>query len=254
MTSSPAVGAGLTGLASDWAPWVTEESSHEGEAAQLVIEAPGVLSKISWGWSRDDLAFAWGRDRSYAELRGKKGALEVALQLWIQRTLFETGGLMIHGAGGLYRGEGWLIAGPSGAGKSTAARVAGFDQVFSDEAVALTPPEAEGEGWRIWGTPFWSEGRSLPLNSGSAPLNWLIFPQKGAPLRFTPTPPADSARRVLRAVFAYRWEVPTEPGLFERSCALCETIHAGILTVSRFGPWIDEARALVREGSILSES
>jgi hypothetical protein len=119
---------------------------------------------------RHDLVFrlAPSRSSAIAHTNNSEGAFLAALELALQVALLDDGGLLIHAAGGVIDGRGWLLPGPSGTGKSTAAREAGFDRVLSDERVVV---RVDGEGRStLWGTPFWSTGRTMPLDPGGAPL------------------------------------------------------------------------------------
>lgn len=70
----------------------------------------------------------------------------------------EHDGLLIHGAGMVMAGSGYLFAGPSGAGKSTISGLAqGVGQVLSDENVVVRLTDG---GAKLCSTPFW--GQSTP--------------------------------------------------------------------------------------------
>lgn len=86
-------------------------------------------------------------------------ALERALTyILIQALPREKDGLLIHGAGVVIDGRGYLFAGPSGAGKTTLTGLAaGIGEVLSDENVAVRLTE---EGPLLYSTPFW--GQSTP--------------------------------------------------------------------------------------------
>ena len=124
-------------------------------------------------YKRMDLSFGMNADRTRAHgiSNGSESAFLALLELTLQGIVSQLGGVLVHSAGCVTNGEAWLIPGPSGTGKSTAAREAGFSSILSDERVGLMP---SSEGWRVWGTPFWSEGRTLPMEPGSKPLGGLI--------------------------------------------------------------------------------
>lgn len=95
-------------------------------------------------------------------------------QILLARVLPDRGGVMVHGAGVILRGEGFLFAGHSGAGKTTVARLLRErGTVLCDDRVIV---RKEGEGFRLYGT--WSHG-DLPLVSpASAPLRGVFFLRK----------------------------------------------------------------------------
>ena len=94
----------------------------------------------------------------------------------------------MHGAGLILGHRGVLITGPSGAGKSTAARLAGYDVLLSDDVCALTGVTS---GPMIHGTPF---GGATDGNR-SAPLKAIFFPYKGKVFRITPLSPVLALKR-----------------------------------------------------------
>jgi hypothetical protein len=82
------------------------------------------------------------------------GIFENFCRILVAYRLHELGGAVIHGAGLVMDGEGFLFAGRSGAGKSTVSRM-GLERgltVLSDDLNALLPPE-DGVV-RLAGLPF----------------------------------------------------------------------------------------------------
>jgi hypothetical protein len=124
---------------------------------------------------------------------------------------------MVHAVSGLIDGRAWLVPGPSGTGKSTAAREAGFDAVLSDERVILTP---EAEGWRVWGTPFWSEGRTLPMNPGSAPLGGMVKLVKSPNSSRRPLDANDALTWLMQSITLYEDSDTARTRAFEQACAV----------------------------------
>jgi len=86
---------------------------------------------------------------------------------------YQAGGLMLHAAGIVRKGLAYLFFGHSGAGKTTVCRLTSEGTVLNDDLVILLP---EGEGWRVFGTPFWNPTQAEPTQD-SAPLKalfWLV--------------------------------------------------------------------------------
>ncbi len=85
------------------------------------------------------------------------------------------GGCLLHAAGAIDRGAGWLFAGHSTAGKSTIVRMLKErSEILCDDRIALRP---DGGGFRIHGT--WSHGDVADISPASAPLRALFVLRKG---------------------------------------------------------------------------
>lgn len=108
-------------------------------------------------------------------------------------------GLLIHGAGVVLNGRGYLFAGPSGAGKTTIADLARDEgEVLSDEnvAVRLTP-----DGAILFSTPFW--GHSTPPEQVQrinrfVPLAGIYLLSHAPAFSLTPLRPAEAVAALLQ--------------------------------------------------------
>lgn len=107
-------------------------------------------------------------------------------------------GLLIHGAGIVLDGAGYLFAGPSGAGKTTVAGLAaGVGEVLSDENVVVRLAE---DGAQLYSTPFW--GQSTPPErvrrvNRCAPLAGIYLLEHAADFTLTPLRPAEAVAALL---------------------------------------------------------
>lgn len=178
------------------------------------------------------------RTTARAVTDGTPGALMAVIQLVLQAALLPRGGLMIHGSAGVARGSAWLVPGPSGAGKSTVAREAGYESVLSDEIVAL---RRHGAGFMAWGTPFWSQGRTLPLNPQGAPLGLLARPVKANAVAMEPLVADEALAWLLRCVTLYEEDPAAREAAFELACELVESVPTVSLAFPREGPWLPAA-------------
>jgi hypothetical protein len=92
--------------------------------------------------------------------------------------VFQSGGVLFHGAGILRRQNGYLFIGHSGVGKTTVSRLSVNDQVLNDDLVVVLPAtesgqkpvEANFEGkngrsWTIYSTPFSNPTQVKPSNA-----------------------------------------------------------------------------------------
>lgn len=77
--------------------------------------------------------------------------VEIALRYIFALSAFRAGGLLLHGAGIVHAGSGYLFLGPSGAGKSTVARLSRSDIILNDDLVYVWKDQAT---WIMAGTPF----------------------------------------------------------------------------------------------------
>ena len=102
---------------------------------------------------------------------------------------------LIHAAGVVRGGAGYLFVGASGAGKSTIARLSAGDQVLNDEIcmVAFTdgPPS-------LHGTPF--NGFFRDKVEGQAPLKAVFLLAQGEAHRLLPVGPSEAVSAVFQQV------------------------------------------------------
>jgi hypothetical protein len=180
---------------------------------------------------------------------GSLGAIEATLQIILQWSLHSRGGLLVHASAGIYQGCGILVPGESGAGKSTVAREAGFDRVLSDEMVIIereqSTPSTPNSPYRLYSSPFWSEGRTLPIIRDSAPLRLIAFPHQSTFAKLSPCSEVQAVSQLLRAVTVYERQDRNEQAhhqltdLFEITCHLCTVTPHANLAFPKRGPWAD---------------
>ena len=227
-------------------PFLSAGRSDWAVEVQVHIEdGPIAPRENPWGesafvFSRTDLWFAVDRSRRRARawIDRSRGAFEAVLELALQSTLLAHDGLVVHASCGVVDGKAWLMPGPSGTGKSTAARAGGFDRVLTDEMVIIRRSPA---GYRAWGTPFWSEDRVLPFDTGSAPLGTLIRLVKSPTVAVSPLAEDDAAAYLLGCVALYETTPAARAAVFERVCDLVGQIDRQTLAFPKGGPWVDVA-------------
>lgn len=96
-------------------------------------------------------------------------------QVLLAPLLAVRGGCLLHSAGAIRGGAGWLFAGHSTAGKSTiVGMLKGRAEILCDDRIALRPDGAGG--FRIHGT--WSHGDVPDISPASAPLTELFLLRK----------------------------------------------------------------------------
>lgn len=126
-------------------------------------------------------------------------ALERTLTyILIQSLPREHDGLLIHAAGVVLDGRGYLFAGPSGAGKTTIARLAeGIGEVLSDENVIARLMDGDAV---LHSTPFW--GQSTPPEwvrrvNRRVPLAGIYLLEHAPDFSLTPLRPAEAVAALL---------------------------------------------------------
>jgi hypothetical protein len=113
------------------------------------------------------------------EDRWFEGVIENYLRVVVASRLLHRDGLLLHSAGSILDGFGYLFVGASGAGKSTLARkaLAAGEPVLSDDLNAVVDitsrPTAAG-------LPFTGELRNRTLVEGPAPLRAILVLDKGS--------------------------------------------------------------------------
>jgi hypothetical protein len=180
------------------------------------------------------------RRTARAAVDGSRGALEAVVELTLQGALLRRGGLVVHGMAGVDEtGAGWLVPGRSGAGKSTIARTAGFARILADEAVVLRRVAPGPGGFRLYGTPFWSEGRTLPLDTGDAPLAVLAQPVQDAVAEASRRPVASAAADLLACVMFHDADPQARALVLETACDAAASADCVSLRFPKEGPWLN---------------
>lgn len=84
-------------------------------------------------------------------------------------------GLLLHAAGVIRHGRGYVFFGHSGSGKSTISRLSLEHTVLSDDMVIL---KKDDHVWRVFGVPFRGDMPEAPRTNGVADLHGLYSIQK----------------------------------------------------------------------------
>ena len=148
-------------LTKDWNkdPWVEPTLTKGFDYWEL--KASGIIGKIRY---KEFIAeYQISPARSMQEV---DHIIRIASAFWV----FESGGILVHGAALVRNGNGYLFTGHSGAGKSTVCKVTKDGLVLNDDLVILKESEF---GWEVWATPFTNPKQNIP-NPGKAKLKAII--------------------------------------------------------------------------------
>lgn len=243
LAAPPCVAPHLAGFGPflDPAPYDRQIALH-----LVAIGTAGPPAGSSMRYQRPGLRFAETPRGVWAALDDSVGSVEAALQLTLEHVLLFDSGLIVHASAGVVDGEAWLMPGVSGTGKSTAAREAGFDAVLSDEMCVV---RRTSDGVAVHGTPFWSEGRTLPLNPGRAPLGVLARLVQDPTPRAVALPTPEAAAFLLGCVTLYRHAPQARAAAFETACAVAEAARCVTLHFPKEGPWLTAVQAGVSGAS-----
>ncbi len=231
------------------------EKSQEGSAKEtwfIQYKTEAWPQRLTSDYQRADDLFlvieSTVEKRVLSWIDGSLGAIEASVQVILQKALASRGGFLVHASAGVYQGRGILFPGVSGTGKSTIAREAGFDEVLSDEMVIIefcfsSSTQQEHHGYQLYSTPFWSEGRSLPLIISNAPLALMCIPQQANQAKLLPCTQAEAISHLLSAITLYEdsdtTSVHRKTELFHSACHLCAQIPSQKLLFPKIGPWLD---------------
>ena len=124
------------------------------------------------------------------------------------------GGILLHTAGIIRDGQGYLFFGHSGSGKTTVCRVSQSDHsILNDDLILLLPGK---KGWQAFGTPFWNPTQVKP-NGGNAPVAGLYLLVQAHQVFTVPM----AGGRAIAALIANVPVIPQDP---HRSTRLLEIL------------------------------
>jgi len=147
--------------------------------------------------------------------------IEYFLRVCMALLAFEQRALLLHAAGLVRHGRGYLFFGHSGSGKTTVARLSPEAEVLNDDLVLL---RWERRRWHVYGTPFWNPTQVRPAEMSRAPLWALFHLVQDAKVYRRPLPPAQALARLI----ANTPVIPADPGRLPRLLAFHQRLLADI--------------------------
>jgi hypothetical protein len=149
------------------------------------------------------------RGRNVLRKNMESFAVESFLRICYSFLTVEHNGLLLHSAGVIRDGNGYIFPGVSGTGKSTIASLATEREVvLSDEMVVV---RKAGEGHLVYSTPFYGTNESAASNS-NAPLQAAFLPVKDDKVYIKETKPSQALSKLLASVLFFG----QEPGVNQR--------------------------------------
>jgi hypothetical protein len=143
------------------------------------------------------------RGRTVFEKNAEPFAVESFLRISYSFLAVDRGGLLLHSAGVLRNGRGYIFPGRSGTGKSTIASLAtSTETVLSDEMVVV---RQGGDGYLVYSTPFYGTNPSAERNI-AALLQAAFLPVKDQAVNLKPARPAQALSKLLAGVLFFSQE------------------------------------------------
>ncbi len=148
-------------------------------------------------------------------------ALESYLRICYSFLAVENGGLLLHSAGIIRNGNGYIFPGVSGTGKSTIAGLAtSRERILSDELVVVRKRE---DDFLVYSTPFFGTNKSTECNS-RAILKAAFLPIKDGRVYLEKARPAAALRKLMSSILFFSREDGLNRRLMDISAELVTKI------------------------------
>lgn len=169
-------------------PFEPKRMRSRFEPARAVFDMPqGRAEVAAGGRARIDLARGLGRQEYWTAMNLLRACLAWRLP--------DRDAALLHAAGLVVAGRGYLLVGAAGSGKSSWARIgeAAGAHVVSDDLVLC---DAAGERVELLGAPFRSTHRA-DYRPGRWPLDAVLFPHHGSRAAWSPAAGLVARARIL---------------------------------------------------------
>lgn len=144
-----------------------------------------------------------------------------ALRILLSFRLLETDGFLLHSAGLVKDGKGYLFLGESGAGKSTVSRIsAPFASVLSDD---LALARLTDDGAVVQGTPFYGEFGTAGADL-TAPLHGLFFLRQHGANERVPLTPSEALPRFMRSILFFGEDRAATQTVLDLALGFCRRV------------------------------
>lgn len=163
-------------------PWIIEVSCDRGRL--------NYRSHLDAGW------IDFERGAGFLEI-DPKADVENFLRVLYANLCLRASGLLLHAAGVVRGGKGFVFFGPSGSGKTTVARLSPGDTVLSDDLIVL---KMHAGTVRVYGVPFRGDFPEAPRVNVSAALCGLFALIKAPEHVVAPVERPEAIARLLSCV------------------------------------------------------
>jgi len=161
------------------------------------------------------------RDNFAEDVVNPEACLDSLIRIILSFRLLQRDALLIHSAGLLRGGRGFLFPGYSGAGKSTiAAASMSHSTVLSDDMVLLRLTK---DGAFIHGTPFFGS-HDTPGPNLEAPLAGVYFITQADQNRVSPLSAAAALPRLMASYMFFGEDRGTSQQMLDLAVRICETV------------------------------
>jgi len=154
-------------------------------------------------------------------------------------------GFLIHAAGVIHQGKGYVFAGPSGAGKSTIALLLKKSEDFtllSDDRIVISK---SGDGFSISGTPW--PGEAGIASNFRAPLHKIFFLEKGDRNEINAAGAHESLKKIMPVVSLPWYDEKMVSGYLDACGAVLEQTRAYILSFTPDPGSVEEIKKIVSD-------
>ncbi len=181
-------------LAPQATPLLLIDLQLKPEARYVRPTQRGELWVIQTTFTPEKLHYASYAEQGEVDLQGGTGYLELDPQAGVENFLrvvyawlcLQHQALLLHAAGVVRQGQGYVFFGPSGAGKTTTSRLAAATgEVLSDDLVII---RAHQDRYQLYGVPFKGALETVLRPNRVAPLQGLFRLQQSTHHQLRPLP------------------------------------------------------------------
>jgi len=154
-------------------------------------------------------------------------------------------GFVIHAAGAIHQGKGYIFAGPSGAGKSTIAMLLSESADFtllSDDRIVINK---SANGFSIYGTPW--PGEAGIASNNQAPLQKIFFLEKGGKNEINESGVHESLKKIMPVISLPWYDEKILSGYLDTCGAILEQTPTFVLSFTPAPESVEEIKKILAD-------